>query len=59
MMAWTDPAAMSVSEIEAALDEIERRLLELRGHVQAWELEAKKFRLQAEQRYREGKEADG
>jgi hypothetical protein len=33
-MEWSDPANLSVEEIAAALGEIEKRLLELRGHVQ-------------------------
>src|SRR5262245_39762052 len=52
-MEWTDPARVTDQQLEAALTEIEGRLGELRSCDKVIELESRKWRLTAEQRYRQ------
>src|SRR5262245_43050309 len=52
-MAWTDPAQLTDEQLEAALTEIEGRLEDLRACDKVMELESRKWRLTAEQRYRQ------
>jgi hypothetical protein len=53
-MAWPDPAAMTNSEIETELADVVIKLAELLATgSKLGELEARKWRLQAERRFRE------
>jgi hypothetical protein len=52
-MEWTDPAALTDEQLEAALTEIEGRLGDLRACDKVMELESRKWRLNAGQRYRQ------
>jgi hypothetical protein len=52
--AWIDPAQLTDQQLEAALTEIEGRLGDLRSCDKVMELESRKWRLTAEQRYRQG-----
>jgi hypothetical protein len=51
--AWIDPAQLTDQQLEAALTEIEGRLGDLRACDKVMELESRKWRLTAEQRYRQ------
>jgi hypothetical protein len=54
-MEWTDPAAMSDREIEAALSEVASKLSEaLKFGRKIAELEGRQWRLRFEQRFRRG-----
>jgi hypothetical protein len=52
-MVWTDPSQLTDEQLEAALTEIEGRFRELRACDKVVELESLKWRLTAEQRYRQ------
>ena len=53
---WTDPATLSDHQIETELDEVEVKLTEAYANgSQAGELEARQWRLRAEQRFRQGR----
>jgi hypothetical protein len=55
VMAWTDPATMADSEIEAELGEVAVKLSEARAcGGKIGELEARRWRLRAEQAFRHG-----
>jgi hypothetical protein len=51
MGSWTDPATLTDEEIEAELSEVELKLGEALGS--RWELEARQWRLRAEQTFRQ------
>jgi hypothetical protein len=52
-MMWNDPSQLTDAELQTALAEIEGKLRDLRSCDKLMELESRKWRLTAEQRYRQ------